>query len=244
MTPDIEKVVDELRTPQTFNNKGPDYEPMVLPLDPLKLKAANLIATLSGEVERVTGERDEALRRATPISTGGLEERRKAAKKLLCDICACSAETDPESLDLPHVVSDCLEPLETLMAERDASLFMATQTRRFLGQDGPMVLDAIAEVAAAKSAVATITEEVEIVTRAAIEQRMRATSAEASLAAMAGWVETAKTVIENLIIRQIDTGEHGGEADEGFCEICEAIRDGQDWLALLRPTDPSQEGAG
>jgi hypothetical protein len=111
---------------------------------------ASALTALQAKVEELEKERDEARRSATLIATD-VGARRAAAKKLLQDICACSAETDPASLDLPHVVRDCIEPLETLIAERDACLFLSQQTRRHLGQDGPMVLDAIGEKAAAIS---------------------------------------------------------------------------------------------
>lgn len=115
--------------------------------------AAEIAALYEARIAALEAERDEALRRAAPISKGGPGPRREAAKKLLCDICACSAEVEPASLDLPHVVADCLEPLETLLAERDACLFMSQQAAKYAGRDGHDILDAIGEkhVALAKA---------------------------------------------------------------------------------------------
>lgn len=98
---------------------------------------------------RLEGDLATAKRRAAPVGGADLNERRAAAKKLLCDICACSAEADPESLDLPHVVSGCLEPLETLIFERDASLFLAQECHKYIGRDGYDIFDALREKAAA-----------------------------------------------------------------------------------------------
>lgn len=48
--------------------------------------------------------------------------QRERAKKLLCDVCACAAES--ECLDLPHVVKDCIEPIEAVIVERDILLHL------------------------------------------------------------------------------------------------------------------------
>lgn len=102
---------------------------------------------LLAEVERLKADNSELRRKALPVGGTDTGERRQAATKLLCDICACAAEAEPESLALPHVVEGCLLPLGTLIAERDACLYLLQQAHRHHGRD---VIDAIVEKAAAE----------------------------------------------------------------------------------------------
>jgi hypothetical protein len=94
--------------------------------------------------------KDAAL--SLPASAGEeASDRREAAKKLLCDVCACAAECG-DTLDLPHVLKDCVGPLETLIAERDATLQLLELSRRFMDPSGPFDVPALlSELARAKS---------------------------------------------------------------------------------------------
>jgi hypothetical protein len=92
-----------------------------------------------------------------PASAGEeASDRREAAKKLLCDVCACAAECG-DTLDLPHVLKDCVGPLETLIAERDATLQLLELSRRFMDPSGPFDVPALlSELARAKSRLAEL----------------------------------------------------------------------------------------
>jgi hypothetical protein len=94
--------------------------------------------------------KDAAL--SLPASAGEeASDRREAAKKLLCDVCACAAECG-DTLDLPHVLKECVGPLETLIAERDATLQLLELSRRFMDPSGPFDVPALlSELARAKS---------------------------------------------------------------------------------------------
>jgi hypothetical protein len=100
-----------------------------------------------GENASLISENRELRRKALPVGGTDRGERRAAASKLLCDICACAAEADPESMNLPHVVEGCVAPLEVLIAERDACLYLLQQAHKVHGRD---VIDAIVEKAAAE----------------------------------------------------------------------------------------------
>jgi hypothetical protein len=126
----------------------PEYAKMRAAQEAFSARAtATLILSLLHRLRLAEAERDEARKRAAPIAPGGPGPRRDAAKKLLCDVCACAAESD--SLDLPHVITDCIEPLETLIFERDACLFMSQEAHKYAGRDGHDILDAIGEKHAA-----------------------------------------------------------------------------------------------
>jgi hypothetical protein len=49
-----------MREPTLVYNRGPNYEPLSVPPSPLQVKAADAIAALRAENERLRKERDEA----------------------------------------------------------------------------------------------------------------------------------------------------------------------------------------
>jgi len=92
---------------------------------------------------------------ADKASTAPSGDTLDAAKKLLCDVCACAAESD--SLDLPHVIKDCVEPIATLIAERNITLAMLEHSKRFMDPSGPFdTIGLLRELAEAKAALTTL----------------------------------------------------------------------------------------
>lgn len=58
----VKALVERLRAPDEFNNRGPDYEPMIIPPSALRLEAADALTALQARV----GELEGALK---PFST-------------------------------------------------------------------------------------------------------------------------------------------------------------------------------
>lgn len=75
-----------------------------------------------------------------------------------------------------------------------------------------------------------------------VDGQLRA--AEASLAVAKGALEKSEKVVGDLIMSWVDDGEHGGDADEDFCHICETIRDGQTYLQIARQALEAIKAAG
>ena len=55
----VKALVERLRAPDEFNNRGPDYEPMIIPPSALRLEAADLIEALTAERDGLREARDQ-----------------------------------------------------------------------------------------------------------------------------------------------------------------------------------------
>ena len=65
----VKALVERLRAPDEFNNRGPDYEPMIIPPSALRLEAADALTALQARAEDAERENERLSARNLEVST-------------------------------------------------------------------------------------------------------------------------------------------------------------------------------
>lgn len=95
-------LIERLRATTEFNNRGPNYEPMLVPPGELRLEAAAAIERLLDRIEGLEGERDDAIAARMAWNSNCDEEtfRANQAEFFLAVMVACAEGEEEEAYQL------------------------------------------------------------------------------------------------------------------------------------------------